>query len=35
MLDTRDPLQAGPALDAVELRAYADSWRTGTVPSDR
>lgn len=35
MLDTRDPLQAGPALDAVELKAYADSWRTGTVPSDR
>lgn len=27
MLDTRDPLQAGPALDAVELKAYADSWR--------
>lgn len=33
MLDTRDPLEAGPALDAVELKAYADSWRVAESPS--
>ncbi|WP_348672541.1 homogentisate 1,2-dioxygenase [uncultured Abyssibacter sp.] len=34
MLDTRDPLAAGPALDGVELTAYADSWRVADAPSD-
>ena len=33
MLDTRDPLQAGPALDTVELKAYADSWRVADARS--
>ncbi len=28
MLDTRDALVAGPALQAVENPAYADSWKT-------
>lgn len=28
MLDTRDALDAGPEMDAVEMRAYAESWMT-------
>ena len=28
MLDTRDALDAGPEMDGVELRAYAESWMT-------
>ena len=28
MLDTRDALDAGPEMDAVEMRAYAQSWTT-------
>ena len=28
MLDTRDALDAGPEMDGVEMRAYAESWMT-------
>ncbi|GAB2174837.1 homogentisate 1,2-dioxygenase [Dongia sp. agr-C8] len=28
MLDTRDALDVGPEMDAVEMRAYAESWMT-------
>jgi homogentisate 1,2-dioxygenase len=27
MIDARDPLDIGPAADAVEDRGYADSWK--------
>jgi hypothetical protein len=28
MLDARDGLDAGPEMDGVEMRAYAESWMT-------
>ncbi len=33
MIDTRDPLDIGPAVGAVENTAYVDSWKTsGDAP---
>jgi homogentisate 1,2-dioxygenase len=28
MLDARDALDAGPEMNGVEMRAYAESWMT-------
>jgi homogentisate 1,2-dioxygenase len=28
MLDARDALDAGPEMEGVEMRAYAESWMT-------